>query len=76
MNRLIISNDGNTQSGTVSSSKNIPFMSDEYAKKQNSEKRKSDITTKNNWLFQKLKHRKQMLKIHLFQKKIYKILIR
>ena len=48
MNRLIISNDGNTQSGTVSSSKNIPFMSDEYAKKQNSEKRKSDITTKNN----------------------------
>ena len=33
MNRLIISNDGNTQSGTVSSSKNIPFMSDEYAKK-------------------------------------------
>ena len=49
MNRLIISNDGNTQSGTVSSSKNIPFMSDEYAKKQNSEKRKSDITTKNNW---------------------------
>lgn len=34
MKRLIISNDGNTQSGTVSSSKNIPFMSDEYAKKQ------------------------------------------
>ena len=30
-------------------------MSDEYAKKQNSEKRKSDITTKNNLLFQKLK---------------------
>ena len=55
MNRLIISNDGNTQSGTVSSRKNTPFMSDEYAKKQNSEKRKSDITTKNNWLFQKLK---------------------
>jgi len=31
MNRLIISNDGNTQSGTVSSRKNIPFMSDEHA---------------------------------------------
>ena len=30
-------------------------MSDEHAKKQNSEKRKSDITTKNNRLFQKLK---------------------
>ena len=34
MNRLIISTDGNAQSGTVSSSKNIPFMSDEHAKKQ------------------------------------------
>ena len=32
MNRLIISTDGNAQSGTVSSSKNIPFMSDEHAK--------------------------------------------
>ena len=32
MNRLIISNDGNAQSGTVSSHKNIPFMSDEHAK--------------------------------------------
>jgi hypothetical protein len=30
-NRLIISTDGNTQSGTVSSRKNIPFMSDEHA---------------------------------------------
>ena len=32
MNRLIISTDGNAQSGTVSSSKNIPFMSDEHEK--------------------------------------------
>ena len=32
MNRLIISNDGNAQSGTVSSHKNTPFMSDEHAK--------------------------------------------
>ena len=32
MNRLIISTDGNAQSGTVSSHKNTPFMSDEHAK--------------------------------------------
>lgn len=32
MNRLIISTDGNAQSGTVSSSKNRPFMSDKHAK--------------------------------------------
>ena len=32
MNRLIISNDGNAQNGTVSSRKNILFMSDEHAK--------------------------------------------
>ena len=43
MNRLIISNDGNAQSGTVSSSKNIPFMSDEYAKKNKIPKKENRI---------------------------------